>query len=129
MFWLLLIFLIVPALEITVFIWVGGMIGPWWIFVLIILTGFVGVAIARQQGIETWNRLQNSMRNQMPPGDHMIDGICIVAGGILLFTPGFVTDIIGLFLVLPVTRIPFRGLVRLYILNRIAKGKITYRKW
>lgn len=129
MFWLLLAFLIIPALEITVFIWVGGMIGPWWIFVLIILTGFAGVAIARQQGIETWNRLRTSIYDRRPPGDHLIDGICIIVGGVLLFTPGFVTDIIGFFLVLPITRRPFRHLIKLYILNQISKGKITYRKW
>lgn len=129
MLWLILAFLIIPALEITIFIWIGGMIGPWWIFVLIILTGFAGVAIAKQQGVETWNRLQSSIRNQRPPGDHIIDGICIIAGGILLFTPGFVTDIIGFLFVLPMTRKPFRALIKLYILNRISRGKITYRKW
>lgn len=126
---LILAFLIVPALEITVFIVVGGYIGPWWVFTLIILTGLAGVAIAKQQGIETWNRLQHAIRNQVPPGNHIIDGICIILGGILLFTPGFVTDIIGLLLVLPLTRKPFHMLIKLYILNRVSKGKITYRKF
>lgn len=124
MLWIILAFLIIPALEITVFIWAGGIIGPWWIFALIILTGFAGVAIAKQQGIETWNRLQRSMRNQTPPGDHIIDGICIIAGGILLFTPGFITDIIGFLLVLPITRTPFRGLIKLYIFNKISTRRI-----
>lgn len=127
--WFILAFLILPALEITVFIWIGGYIGPWWVFALIVLTGLSGVAIARRQGIETWNRLQNSFRNQTPPGDHIIDGICIILGGILLFMPGFVTDIFGFFFVLPITRKPLRALVKLYIYNRITKGKITYRKF
>lgn len=129
MIWLILAFLIIPALEITVFIWIGGMIGPWWVFALIILTGLAGVTIARQQGIDTWNRLQRSIRNRRPPGDHIIDGLCIVLGGILLFTPGFLTDVLGFLLVLPVTRTPFRALIKVYILNKVTKGRITYRRW
>lgn len=62
--WLLLALLVLPAMEIGVFIWIGGIIGPWWVVGLILLTGIVGVTIARNQGVETWNRAQQSMRDR-----------------------------------------------------------------
>ena len=125
----MLAFLIIPALEITVFIWVGGMVGPWWVFALIIITGLIGVTFAKKQGMETWKRAQESIRNHQPPGDQILDGICIIAGGIFLLTPGFITDFFGFLFIIPITRQPFKALLKGLIANRIAKGKIVYRKW
>lgn len=129
--WIILAFLIVPALEIAVFIWVGGKIGPWWVALLILLTGVVGVALAKQQGTETLQRARQSIHRRIPPTEEILDGICIIVGGILLFTPGFITDVLGFLLIIPWTRKPFKTLVRLYIMKKIAKGrgKIVYRDW
>lgn len=78
--WLLLALLIVPAMEIGVFIWAGNIIGPWWVVALIILTGIVGVSLAKRQGMEAWQRAQLSMNHGQPPADAIIDGICILSG-------------------------------------------------
>ncbi|TFJ93903.1 FxsA family protein [Lentibacillus salicampi] len=116
--WLLLALIIVPAIEIGVFIWIGGMIGAGWVVGLIILTGVLGVSLAKKEGFEAWRRAQNAMNQGQPPGDALIDGICIFTGGVFLFAPGFVTDIIGFVLVLPFTRAPFKGML-----------EKTFRKW
>lgn len=127
--WLLLLFIILPALEIGVFIWIGGIIGPLWIVGLIILTGIVGVFIAKQQGLETWQRARKAINSGYPPTEHIIDGICIFIGGVLLFSPGFITDTLGFMLVLPLTRNLFKGLIIRNIKRMMSKNTIIYRKF
>ncbi|MGM8366276.1 FxsA family protein [Virgibacillus sp. W0181] len=129
--WLFPAFLIVPALEIGLFVWAGGWIGPWWIVILILLTGIIGVSFARQQGIIVWNRAKESMSYHQVPGDEIVDGICIFIGALFLFTPGFITDAVGFFLVLPWTRQPFKAIVIKWLKYYMTKnsGKIIYRKW
>ncbi|WP_345739360.1 FxsA family protein [Virgibacillus salarius] len=87
--WFLLIAFLLSALEIGVFIWVGGMIGAWWVVLLILLTGAVGFLLAKQQGIETWKRAQLSMQKGEAPTGYIIDGICILIGAVLLVTLRF----------------------------------------
>ncbi|MEN1968243.1 FxsA family protein [Lentibacillus sp. N15] len=125
---ILLLFLIVPALEIGVFVWAGGIIGPWWVVFIIILTGVLGITIAKNQGMETWRRAQLQMNEGYAPTNEIVDGICIFIGAVLLFTPGFITDTAGFLLVLPWTRIPLRGWVYRLIKNKMGKGTIIYRK-
>ncbi|HLS09819.1 FxsA family protein [Lentibacillus sp.] len=127
--WLLLAFIIVPAAEIGVFIWAGGIIGPWWVIGLIIFTGIVGVSLARKEGFEAWRRGQTAINYGQPPGDAIIDGICIFIGGVFLFAPGFITDIIGFVLVLPFTRDPFKRMLERLFRKWAEKGTIIYRRW
>ncbi|GAB3065150.1 FxsA family protein [Virgibacillus ainsalahensis] len=127
--WLLLTLLVLSALEIGVFMWIGGTIGPWWVVILIVLTGVLGIMLAKQQGLQTWNRAQNSMKNGLPPGEHLIDGICIFIGAVFLFTPGFITDFVGFMLVLPISRNLFKNSIRKYMNRMMGKGTIIYRKW
>lgn len=126
--WLIIALLIIPAMEIGLFIWAGGIIGPWWVVLLIMLTGIVGVMIAKKQGAQTWNRARLSMNNGQVPAEEIIDGICIFVGAVFLFTPGFITDTVGFFLVLPGTRNPFKNLIRAFIKNRLNNATIIYRK-
>ncbi|ASK62985.1 membrane protein FxsA [Virgibacillus phasianinus] len=126
--WLIIALLIIPALEIGIFVWAGGIIGPWWIVFLIMLTGFVGVFIAKRQGVETWNRARLSMNSGHVPAEEIIDGICIFVGAVFLFTPGFITDTVGFLLVLPFTRNPFKNLLRAFIKHRMNNATIIYRK-
>lgn len=127
--WLLVLFLVLPALEIGVFIWAGGMIGPWWVVGLILLTGILGVMITKQQGMETWQRGRQAINEGQPPTEYIINGICIFIGGVFLFTPGFITDIVGFMLVIPVTRDIFKHIIMNVVKRMIAKNKIIYRRW
>lgn len=127
--WLLLAILLVPAIEIGVFIWVGGMIGPLWVVLLILFTGIIGLTIARIQGTKTFKRAQMQMSQGQAPTEEMMDGICIFIGAIFLLSPGFVTDTIGLTFVLPFTRKPFKNLLLQFIKRKISQGTFIYRKW
>lgn len=127
-YWLLLVFLIVPALEITLFIWIGGYIGPWWVFGIIIGTGILGVAFAKAQGLEALKKARESMSKGIPPGDYILDGIVVLIAGILLFIPGFFTDVIGFVLLVPFTRKPLRNLLKFILINKFSKSTVIYRK-
>ncbi|WP_128894697.1 FxsA family protein [Longirhabdus pacifica] len=123
---LVVIMIVVPAIEVFGLITVGNWIGGWQTFGLIILTGFVGALLAKKESQKVWNYARMEMSRGRVPGNSILDGICIFAGGLLLLTPGFFTDIIGFLLVLPASRVVFR----LFILNLIRKGiqsgKIQY---
>lgn len=122
MHWLLIAILVIPAIEIGVFVWIGGMTGPWFIIAMIILTGIIGVTLAKQQGIETWKRARLAMNIGQVPGREILDGICILFGAIFLMTPGFITDIIGFILLLPWSRN-----VVTHCLQKILKRKFDRR--
>lgn len=126
--WLLLTLLIVSALEIGVFLWIGGLIGPLWVVLLILLTGIFGIMLAKQQGVEAWNRARISMNSGEPPTEYIIDGICIFIGAVFLFTPGFITDIVGFMLVIPWTRSVFKNSIRKLIMRMSGKSTIIYRR-
>lgn len=120
--------IIIPAIEIGIFVWVGGMIGPWWVVSLIVLSGILGVALAKKEGAQTWIKARKSTKKGQMPAAEIIDGICIFIGAVLLFSPGFLTDIVGLLLVIPYTRYFLKlGIVK-WIQSKVSKGAIIYRK-
>lgn len=128
-FVLLLLFIIMPAIEIGIFIWVGGQIGVGWVVALIILTGLLGSLLARKQGMETWRKAQLALAERRVPGEEIVDGICIFIGGVFLLAPGFVTDLLGLFLLIPFTRRPLKILIKKWLGFLVAKRTIFFKKW
>lgn len=129
MYWLLLLFIAIPAIEIAIFIWTGNMIGIWSVLLIIVLTGMVGVILVRQEGAKTWVRLQMSMQKGIPPSEEILNGICIIIGGIFLLIPGFFTDLIGFLLVIPLTRKPFKWLIITLLIKKMRNGTVIYRRW
>lgn len=128
MHWLLILLIIVPALEIGLFIWIGNLIGGWWVVLLIFLTGASGLILAKKQGLETWRNAQQSLYTGHAPKEQILDGICIFIGAILLFAPGFMTDTIGLLLILPWSRNLFKIYFMKWLMKWMSKGRIIYRK-
>lgn len=104
---LFLIFVLVPLIELMLLIEVGGMIGSAWTFILIIATALIGTRLVKQQGFQTWGNIQQELATGQLPARSLFDGICILISGVLLITPGFITDTIGFLLVTP----PFRALM------------------
>ncbi|NPC93709.1 membrane protein FxsA [Bacillus sp. WMMC1349] len=100
----LLVLVIVPASEIGLFLLSANWIGILPTVLLIILTGFLGAVLAKKQGIEVYHKVQRDLQYGKMPGDAILDGLCIFIGGILLLLPGFVSDLIGLLLLLPLSR-------------------------
>ncbi|MFE7063183.1 FxsA family protein [Sutcliffiella sp. NPDC057660] len=122
---LLALIIVVPALEIWLLISIGQYIGPWLTILLIILTGILGAWLAKYQGLEALRNAQQKMSYGQMPGDVIIDGICILVGGVLLLTPGFISDSIGFLLLIPATRNIVKPFIIRGIRNRMDKGQFT----
>lgn len=122
--YLFLLIIIVPAAEIGFLLVSGQIIGVWPTVLLIILTGVIGSYLAKKQGLATFYQLQRQLQTGQLPGDALLDGVCILVGGTLLLTPGFLSDILGFLLLFPTTRIFFKKLINRWIHNWIRKGNM-----
>ncbi|WP_448192147.1 FxsA family protein [Azospirillum sp. sgz301742] len=100
----LVLLLLLPILEIAVMIEVGGWIGAGPTLLLIVLSGIVGSLLLRHQGLATLRRAQESLDRGEPPVGAVFEGFCVVVGAILLIIPGFLTDIVGILLLVPFLR-------------------------
>ncbi|WP_036697678.1 FxsA family protein [Paenibacillus taiwanensis] len=129
MLWLLVVLTLIPALEIYGFVLMSGWVGGWNTLLLILLTGVVGAVVARYEGRQVLQDARQQMQAGQVPGRVMIDGLCILAGGVLLITPGFFTDIIGFTLVFPLTRPIYRYYLLKWIEKKMKNGEfITFRR-
>ena len=118
---LFFLFLFTPLVEIAVFIEVGGALGLWPTLAIVILTAMLGTALFRIQGLATLRQAQASLAANRFPVEEVFDGLCLLAAGALLITPGFVTDSLGFLLFLP----PFRTFLRGLIARRLLRhGRI-----
>jgi UPF0716 protein FxsA len=112
LFKLFLAFTLIPVAEIYLIIKLGGFLGAFNTVAIIILTGFVGAALARMQGLETMLRVRQSMQQGLVPAEEMVDAMLILVAGIVLLTPGFITDLAGLLLLFPPTRLHIKRFLR-----------------
>ncbi|KMJ57018.1 MULTISPECIES: FxsA family protein [Bacillaceae] len=120
---LLALIIVVPALEIWLLITAGKLIGAIPTIILIILTGVLGAWLAKYQGVSALRSAQQKMNSGQMPGDVIIDGLCILVGGVVLLTPGFITDAIGFALLLPPTRNLIKPSIMRAIRNRMDRGQ------
>ena len=119
MFFLLVtVFILIPIIEISLFIEIGSNIGSFNTICLIFLTAIIGVYFVRQQGLSTFRRLANQIQKLETPIQTIGEGLVILLSGILLITPGFFTDTIGFLGLITFTRIFFVKLVATFILSR-----------
>jgi len=109
---LLALFILVPLVELIILIEVGKIIGTLNTIGLVIVTGFIGALLAKFEGLRVWTQLQAELLQGKIPADKMIDGVMILAGGVMLLTPGILTDILGLSLIIPFSRKPFRQMLK-----------------
>jgi UPF0716 protein FxsA len=110
-----LLFLIVPLVEIYVLIQVGGVIGALWTVVLVVFTAVLGAGLLRLQGLTTFLRFRNRLDVGELPAEELVEGILLLLAGALLLTPGFVTDTAGFALLIP----PLRRRLALAMLARM----------
>lgn len=96
--------LIIPLAEIAAFVVIGGQIGVWATLGMVLLTAAVGSFLLRWQGIGLFNKINTEMRANRVPGRELVHGVMILVAGVLLLTPGFVTDSIGFLLFVPAIR-------------------------
>jgi UPF0716 protein FxsA len=100
----LFLFLALPIVEIALFVYVGQWLGVWKTIGLVILAAVLGVAILRYQGLGALRKINRDLRKARPPADGIVDGFMIVVASLLLIIPGFLTDFLGLLLIIPPVR-------------------------
>lgn len=123
---LFLLFAIMPIIEIAILVQVGGMIGGLNTVALVIVTAFVGAFLVKREGIQTLQTAQSKMQQNMIPGRELVEGMMLVVAGILLVTPGFITDILGFLLVLPGSRHYFAAQLSKHLQMRVVTPTGTY---
>ena len=105
---LLVLFTVVPLVELALLIKLGGAVGLWPTVFLVIATGALGAALAKSQGTRTVWTIRREMAEGKPPGESLVNGLLILVGGVVLLTPGLLTDVLGFCLLVPATRKWFR---------------------
>jgi len=126
---LLILFIIVPVIELYVLIEVGKKIGSLSVIGIIILTGILGAYLVKSQGFMILKKIQNDIDEGILPGNSLIQGAIILVGGILLFTPGFITDIVGFIFLMPFTRKVVKNYLLKWLKGKIKEGNFYYREF
>ena len=123
-------FIVVPLLEIYVLIQVGHVIGVWWTILLLVADSILGGWLIRREGSRAWRALRAALDEGRMPHRELTDGVLIVLGGALMLSPGFVTDVLGIVLILPFTRPVFRRMLASYAASRatVYAGVRTQRR-
>jgi UPF0716 protein FxsA len=111
-------FVVVPIVEIFIIVQVGQVIGPWWTVALLIAVSVAGAYLVKREGKSAWDRFRGALGSTRVPAVEVIDGALVLVGGTLLLTPGFMSDIVGLLLIVPPTRA---------LLNRFIRARVRGR--
>jgi len=125
-FILFLLFTTIPVLEIYLLFQVGGEIGILNTISIVILTGIVGAWLAKREGRAVFVEMNKSLQSGKEPTDLILQGFLVFAGGLLLLTPGFVTDILGFSFVFPGTRHAYIGVLKAYFKRAVASGTVKF---
>jgi UPF0716 protein FxsA len=119
---LFLLFLVLPVAELYVILKVGDSIGIWWTLLLLAGDSLLGTVLLRSQGRTVWRRFNAAMAEGRLPHREVMDGVLVIFGGAFLVTPGFITDVVGVLLLLPPSRAVIRGIVARRLTRRAAEG-------
>ncbi len=115
---LALLFLVIPGLEIYVIIEVGGLLGTWATLAVIGVTAMVGASLAKSQGLAVLTRLKESAASGEGTATAIVEGVLILVAGVTLLAPGFITDAVGLALLIP----PIRGAIAKHLAGKMTIG-------
>lgn len=126
---LLILFTVVPLLELYLLIEVGSRLGAGFTVVLIALTGGVGALLARMQGFRVLGQIRERLAQDRLPADELLSGGLVLAGGLLLVTPGILTDVVGLTLLLPFVRVRVVQWVKDFLRRKIEGANIQVVTW
>ncbi|MCZ4372125.1 membrane protein FxsA [Vibrio diazotrophicus] len=118
---LLILFIAVPIIEIGLFIQVGGMLGLWPTIALVLITAFVGASLVRSQGLQTLLTVQQRMQRGEMPAQQIVEGVMLAVAGVLLLTPGFMTDAMGMLVLLPAPR----AMIAKYLMSKVVVSNLS----
>lgn len=116
---ILALFIGIPVIEIYLFVQVGGWIGVWPTIGIVILTALIGTSMLRQQGLATLARAQAEINQDRLPVREIFNGFCVLVGGVMLLTPGFMTDAFGFALLIP----PIRAVLGRFIWKLLERSR------
>ena len=119
---MVVLLLVVPVLEIAAIIAVGKVIGGWQTLVLLLVESALGAWLVRREGARAWKALTTALNTGQMPSRQLADAALVLVGGTLLLTPGFLTDIVGFFFILPVTRPIARTALEAVVAKRLLGG-------
>ncbi|MGN6587972.1 MAG: FxsA family protein [Solirubrobacterales bacterium] len=117
---LIVLFIVVPIAELYVIIKVGELIGVVPTLILLLADALLGSMLLKHQGRSAWRRFNQALAERRFPGREVVDGALVIVGGTLLLAPGFITDVVGVFLLIPPTRAIARRLLRRFTIGRFA---------
>ncbi len=121
---LLLIFTIIPFVELSLLLKLAEATSAMTTLGIILVTGVVGAYFAKEQGRKVIYNIQTELNSGRMPGNELIHGLCVLIGGILLLTPGILTDLFGFSLLIPVTRAGYIGIIKNYITQNFSMGGV-----
>lgn len=126
--WLIATLIIFGFIEVGLLIWVGQAIGPWWVLLVIFLTGVLGIYVVKKEGKGAWLAIQQAIRSGRFPLEHLLDGLCILLGGVLLLSPGFIADLLGIIFIIPFTRKPLKNILEKLLKFLLVKRVTVLRR-
>lgn len=125
-FRLFILFTLIPVIELWLLMRVGSVIGFFPTIGIVLLTGFVGAWMARIQGLSVISEMNTSVAQGKVPGKELVNAVLVFVGGALLLTPGFVTDILGFFMIMPGTRDVVSAFLMNYFSKKVQRGDIRF---
>ena len=121
-----LIFVVTPLVELAILVYLGTLIGALNTILIVAVTGLLGAFLARRQGLATFSRIRNSVEQGVLPSGDLFQAVLILIGGLLLLTPGLITDLVGFALLIPLTRNVVTRWFRNFIQRKIERKETLY---
>jgi len=106
------LFIGLPLLDSLLLIFFGRYLGFWTTIALVVISGFAGAGLAKSQGLRVWQSIQRDLAEARVPAQGLMDAVIILVAGGMLMAPGFITDILGLALLIPAVRVPIKTYLR-----------------
>ncbi|MFW6287709.1 MAG: FxsA family protein [bacterium] len=125
---LILIFTIIPLLEITLLIKMSNIFGIIYTVILVGITGLIGAVLSKKQGTSVLQKIRKSIEEGMMPADSLLDGLLILIGGILLITPGIITDLGGFCCIIPLSRARVKKITKNSLSRFISTGTFQFSR-
>ena len=123
---LVLLFTVTPVVELAILFKLNDYIGLGYTIGIVLLTGLIGAYMAKSQGKIILSRIRLEMQDGRMPGEELLNGLCVLIGGVLLLTPGILTDSLGFILVFPITREIVKIYLKRKLRDMIEEGKVNY---
>lgn len=122
MVWIILLFIVLPFVELTLLLEIGSRIGALNTIGIVVATGIIGGYLAKREGLLVWRRFQSKLATGGMPGDEIVDGVIVLTSGALLITPGVITDVVGLLGLFPLSRLLIKQQLRKRVTVHSAMG-------